>query len=157
MYFMKNLYFLGLVFLIATVFSCNSNEDILEEIAEENEQTIIEYLEDNNLTAEQTPSGLYYIINNPGSADRPSINSTVEVIYKGYFVDGVEFDATPSGQTSVFPLANVIAGWQEGIQLFGKGGSGVLLIPSSQAYGTSGSGSIGPNEVIIFDINLIDF
>jgi len=152
---MKNLYILSLICVIMTVISCKDNS--AEEVAAENEQTILDYLSDNNLSAEKTPSGLYYIINNPGSNERPTLSSTVEVIYKGYFVDGEEFDATASGTTSVFPLTNVIAGWREGIPLFGKGGTGVLLIPSSLGYGTSGSGSIAPNEVILFDINLIDF
>ena len=158
MHFMKNLFYIGLLLFTITISSCSkSSDEILSEIAAENEQTILDYLSDNNLTAEKTASGLHYIIDVQGGAERPTLSSTVEVIYRGYFVDGVEFDATPQGDSSVFPLANVIAGWQEGIQLFGKGGSGVLLIPSALGYGTTGQGSIAPNEVLIFDINLIDF
>lgn len=156
--FMKNLLYLSLLILSISITSCSkSTDEILSEIAAENEQTILDYLSDNNLTAEKTASGLYYIIDVPGGNERPTLASTVEVIYRGYFVDGVAFDATPQGDSSVFPLSNVIAGWQEGIPLFGKGGSGVLLIPSALGYGTNGQGSIAPNEVLIFDINLIDF
>ncbi len=155
---MKNLFYVTLLLLTISISSCSkSNDEILSEIAEENEQTILDYLSDNNLTAEKTASGLHYIVNVQGGPERPTLTSTVEVIYRGYFVDGVEFDATPIGDSSVFPLGNVIQGWQEGIQLFGKGGSGVLLIPSALGYGTTGQGSIGPNEVLIFDIDLIDF
>lgn len=144
--------------LTISITSCSkSDSKIASEIAAENEQTILDYLADNNLTAEKTASGLHYIINVQGGAERPTLSSTVEVIYRGYFVDGEEFDATPQGSSTVLPMSGVIAGWQEGIQLFGKGGSGVLLIPSALGYGTLGQGSIEPNEVIIFDIDLIDF
>jgi len=157
MYFMKNLFYFSL--LLIFVSSCNqqSSEEILAEIAAENETTILEFIEDNNLTAQRTDNGLYYVITDPGGEAKPDINSTVEVVYKGYFVDDVVFDQTPAGTTSVFPLTNVIEGWQQGIPLFGKGGTGIIMLPSALAYGTRGQGSIAPNEVIIFDINLIDF
>jgi FKBP-type peptidyl-prolyl cis-trans isomerase FkpA len=56
----------------------------------------------------------------------------------------------------VFPLNGVIEGWTEGIPYFKEGGSGKLLVPSALAYGRQGSGSIAPNTVLIFDVELID-
>jgi FKBP-type peptidyl-prolyl cis-trans isomerase FkpA len=63
------------------------------------------------------------------------------------------------GEPISYPLAGFIEGWKEGIPLFGAGGSGTLFIPSGLAYGITGSngGSIPPNTVIIFDIELISF
>ncbi len=100
-------------------------------------------------------SGLYYVIDTPGTGANPTASSTVVVSYKGYFTDETVFD----GSTITIALNNVIKGWQQGIPLFKKGGKGKLLIPSKLGYGSSGSGSgkIGPGKVLIFDIDLIDF
>lgn len=99
------------------------------------------------------PTGLYYVIDTPGTGNNPTANSTVTVDYKGYFTSGTVFDGT----TTQFSLKNVIAGWQQGIPLFKKGGKGKLLLPSRLAYGSSGTTGIAPGKVLIFDINLIDF
>lgn len=147
-----------LLFLLAVSFgltACTKNKDYEKQLAIDKD--IIEaYLADNGLTAQSTDSGLYYIIDNAGSSDKPNINSMVTVRYTGKLLDGTVFD-NGGGQAVSFPLANVIEGWQEGIPLFGAGGSGTLFIPSGLAYGTTGSRSIAPNTVLIFDIDLVSF
>lgn len=100
----------------------------------------------------KTPSGLNYIIHNPGTAPFPTESSDVTVNYKGYFLNGEVFD---SGEGITFPLNGVIRGWIEGIQLIGTGGSITLLIPSNLAYGPSGRGSIPGNTNLAFDVDLI--
>jgi FKBP-type peptidyl-prolyl cis-trans isomerase len=112
------------------------------------------YVSENNLDGEFTSSGLYYVIIQPGTTDHPTINSSVNCSYKGYTLDNVIFD---ENDFITFGLSQVIAGWQEGIQLIGKGGKIKLIIPSALAYGSGGSGSIGPNEVLAFDVTLNDF
>jgi len=114
------------------------------------------YLSANNLTAQTTSTGLQYIIEEPGSGGNPSATSQVQVNYKGYFLNGEVFDQSNGTPLSI-GLANVIKGWTEGIPLFQKGGKGVLLVPSNLAYGVNGSGSIGPNTPILFDVELVDF
>jgi FKBP-type peptidyl-prolyl cis-trans isomerase FkpA len=125
-----------------------------EDIETQNRNEIEKYISDNNLNASSTASGLYYVIDNEGTGTRPNANSDVKVKYKGYFTTNEVFDENSDG--IVFNLQNVIAGWTEGIQLFKEGGNGMLLIPSNLAYGPSGRGSIPPNSVLIFDIDLID-
>ncbi len=112
------------------------------------------YVVKNNLTGQYTSSGLYYVIVEPGDADHPTINSEVRVSYKGFSLEEVVFD---EGNNITFGLYQVITGWQEGIQLIGQGGSIKLIIPSGLAYGSNGSGSIKPNEVIAFDVTLHSF
>ena len=119
---------------------------------------IREYLEANNLDAQSTDSGLHYIIEEPGNNERPNISSTVRVIYTGRLLDGFQFDSS-EGNVREFELARLIPGWQEGIPLFGKGGKGILIIPSHLGYGSTvipGSG-IPPNSVLVFDMELVDF
>jgi FKBP-type peptidyl-prolyl cis-trans isomerase FkpA len=124
-----------------------------EDVEKENREEIEKYISDNNLHASSTGSGLYYVIDVEGTGTRPNVNSDVNVKYKGYFTSNEVFDENSEGIE--FNLQNVIAGWTEGIPLFKEGGNGMLLIPSSLAYGPSGRGSIPPNAVLIFDIELI--
>lgn len=122
------------------------------------QEQIDEYLEDNNLQAESTADGLYYIIEEPGSAEMPNITNTVTVHYRGVLTNGNQFDSSyDRGETFVTPLTGVIKGWQLGIPLFGKGGKGKLIIPPSLGYGSRANGDIPANSVLVFDIELIDF
>ena len=82
--------------------------------------------------------------------------NTVEVRYTGTFLDGTVFDSSLPG-TATFELANVIAGWREGIRLLKAGGSGTFYIPSELGYGSSGFGPIPPNAILIFEVDLVDF
>lgn len=144
-----------LVFLLVGFNACNKDDDL-----NQSEQLVIDiekietYLKANDLEAEKTTSGLYYIITNEGSGSHPSTNSNVTVQYTGRLLDGgTEFD---SG-TQSFNLTGVISGWTEGIPKFKKGGRGQLFIPSYMGYGNSGSQSIPANAVLIFDVHLINF
>ncbi len=114
------------------------------------------YILDNNLTAQATTSGLHYVIEEPGEGDHPTSTSRVSVNYKGFLLDGTVFDESNDAPLSI-ALTQVIAGWQEGIPLFKKGGKGLLFIPSSRAYGANGQGPIPPNTPIAFEIELVDF
>jgi FKBP-type peptidyl-prolyl cis-trans isomerase len=120
---------------------------------EQNEAAIIQYIDDNNLTATKTASGLYYVVNNEGTGTQPTSTSNVTVAYKGYFLDGTVFDESDSNGIS-FGLNQVISGWTEGIQLFKEGGDGILLIPYTLGYGINGSGTIPGASVLIFDVKL---
>ena len=141
------------LFTLVLVFnSCSDKTDTSFE--PETEQDIIQYIEDNNLNATRSNSGLCYVINNEGSGTRPTSVSNVTVDYKGYFLDGVVFDQSDSNGIS-FGLSQVIQGWTEGITYFKEGGNGILLVPYNLGYGESGRGSIPGGSVLIFDIRLL--
>jgi FKBP-type peptidyl-prolyl cis-trans isomerase len=138
-----------------------------EEQKQIDDQKIQDYLSENGIEAEKTESGIYYTITAPGDGEHPSIQNQVTVHYTGKLLNGNIFDSSipenmPSrqltGEPVTFPLAGVVKGWQEGIPLLERGGSGVLYIPSYMAYGAqSPSPSIPPNSVLIFEVDLIDF
>jgi FKBP-type peptidyl-prolyl cis-trans isomerase FkpA len=144
--------YLYLFTLVLVFISCSDKTDTSFE--PETEQDIIQYIEDNNLNATRSNSGLYYVINNEGSGVRPTSTSNVTVDYKGYFLDGVVFDESNSNGIS-FGLNEVIQGWTEGITYFREGGNGILLVPYNLGYGESGRGSIPGGSVLIFDIRLL--
>lgn len=103
-------------------------------------------------------SGLLYRIDREGDANnKPTAASTVKVDYEGKTRDGVVFDSSyKRGEPIEFPLSGVIPGWTIGMQLVGKGGQITLWIPTNMAYGSEGSGSIGPNEALEFKVELHD-
>ena len=104
-----------------------------------------------------TDSGLQYEIVTEGTGATPTAADKVTVHYKGTLIDGTEFDSSYSrGQPVTFPLANVIPGWTEGLQLVKTGGKAKLYIPSALAYGERGAGpKIGPNETLVFEVELV--
>lgn len=135
--------------------SCNNDDDAMIVAPE---VQIEQYLTDNNITGETTTSsGLVYIIDEPGNAEKPTLSSDITINYQGYLIDGTVFDET-TGTPRTFPLANLILSWQEGIPLIGKGGKIKLISPPSLAYGNSPRGDvIKAGDVLVFDIELIDF
>lgn len=151
---MKNALLMVLAFV---VFSSCSNDKKNENIdtPEQNEADIVAYIAANNLDAIKSESGLYYVINEPGTGEQPVTSSDVTVAYKGYFLDGSVFDQSDENGIT-FPLSRVIKGWTEGIAYFKEGGSGMLLIPAQLGYGNSGSGPIPGGSVLLFDIKLLE-
>ena len=141
-----------LLFLLIFIFiSCSKNDSNFEP---QTEADILQYIENNNLNATKSNSGLYYIINNEGTGTRPTSSSNVTVAYKGYFLNGTVFDQSNSSGIS-FGLNQVISGWTEGMQLFKEGGEGVLIVPSNLGYGAGGRSGIPGGAVLVFDIKLI--
>lgn len=143
-------------FLIAICTSClddNSSTFEIPDFREQNDATITQYIADNNLTATKTESGLYYIINEPGTGAHPTATDDVTVTYKGYYTNGAVFEEPDNENT--FNLSGVIQGWTEGIQYLKEGGSATLLIPAHLGYGSFNFASIPGGSVLIFDVELI--
>nr|WP_315223236.1 FKBP-type peptidyl-prolyl cis-trans isomerase [uncultured Flavobacterium sp.] len=120
----------------------------------ENEKEITDYIAKNKLTAQRSDSGLYYVINEPGTGTQPTATSNVTVAYKGYYTNGNIFDQSKAEGIS-FGLNQVIKGWTEGIPYFKEGGSGILLIPSHLGYGSYDYSGIPGGSVLVFDVKLI--
>lgn len=149
---MKHLSFLLLTILFI---SCkNEKQETPVDFTAQNQVEIEKYIAENNLNAQKSDSGLYYVINDPGKGKQPIAASNVTVAYKGYYTDKSIFDQSDEAGIS-FGLQEVVAGWTEGIAYFKEGGNGILLIPSDLGYGPSNYRGIPGGSVLIFDINLI--
>lgn len=147
---MKRLLFFA--FVLLTALSCKKDRRLQ---SEKDDEIIQQYISDHGLTATKTESGLYVVIDEPGTGSACTGYSNVKVSYKGYYTNGEVFDeSAASGVT--FNLQQVIEGWTEGIPYFKEGGEGMLLIPSRLGYGENGSGSVPGNTVLLFDVKLID-
>lgn len=105
-----------------------------------------------------TYSGLQYQVLKPGNGPRPSTYNKVEVHYHGTLTNGTVFDSSVQrGKPTTFGVTQVIPGWTEGLQLMQKGAKYKFIIPPNLAYGARGAPpKIGPNETLIFEVELLD-
>lgn len=105
----------------------------------------------------QTESGLQYKVIKEGSGKQPAQDSTVVAHYRGTLINGTEFDSSfGRGEPATFPVGGVIPGWQEVLKLMKEGARWQVFIPAALGYGERGAGDdIGPNETLIFEIELI--
>ncbi|MCO5278211.1 MAG: FKBP-type peptidyl-prolyl cis-trans isomerase [Saprospiraceae bacterium] len=154
----KNLKYLFPLMAIVSLslFSCDKEKTSISysQQLEIDKGKLRDYLTANNIVADSTPEGLYFIIDSKidSSTTKPTPSSNIQLNYKGYLLNGKVFD---SGNNVTFNLSKLIEGWQVGLVHFSEGDKGRLFIPSGLAYGTTGSGSIPPNSPLIFDITLL--
>ncbi len=131
----------------------------MKKLAEKNKQEGDAFLAENKKKegVKTLESGLQYKIITEGTGKTPKSGDTVTVNYRGTLVDGTEFDSSyKRGQPATFPVSGVIKGWTEALQLMKEGAKWQIFIPSNLAYGEKGAGGmIGPNAVLIFDVELI--
>lgn len=134
---------------------------------------IKKYITDSKLKFTQTPSGLYYIITQPGSGAQPAPGDTVVVNYTVKMLSGKIMETSIKAEAVKaklpispmnpykpirFPVgvAGMIQGMDEGIRLLNKGAKATLVLPSAIAYGERGSGQIQPFTTLVFDVELVD-
>lgn len=131
-----------------------------EQAAEKNRNKGKEFLARNADKAgvKTTDSGLQYEVIEPGKGEKPEASDTVRVHYRGTLIDGTEFDSSfKRGEPATFPVNGVIQGWQEALQMMKEGAKWKIYVPSDLAYGSRGAGGqIGPNETLIFDVELLE-
>jgi FKBP-type peptidyl-prolyl cis-trans isomerase FklB len=102
--------------------------------------------------------GVQYKVLESGEGASPGPSDTVSVHYTGTLINGEVFDSSvQGGQPVTFPVNGVIPGWQMALQKMKVGDKWMLYIPSELAYGERGSrsGAIGPNEVLVFEVELL--
>ena len=102
-------------------------------------------------------SGLQYKVISTGKGKQPKATDSITAHYKGSLINGKEFDSSyRRGEPATFNVGQVINGWKEILPLMKEGDKWQVFIPSDLAYGERGQGAtIGPNEALIFDIELI--
>ncbi len=105
------------------------------------------------------PSGLQYKIITEGKGKKPTATDKVIVNYKGALVDGSVFDNSDNHKEHpmTMPVSDrsLIAGWTEGLQLMKEGSKFQLFIPSDLGFKENSVGTVGPNSVLIFDVELV--
>ncbi len=125
------------------------------------DELINKFLVDKKLQAQKTSTGLYYIIEKKGSGPNAKAGNEISVLYTGMLMDGTVFDSSENAGGIPFKvklgIQSVIPGWDQGLTYFNNKSKGKLIIPSHLAYGARGAGgAIGPNSVLIFDIEVTE-
>lgn len=101
-------------------------------------------------------SGLQYKILKEGNGTSPLEDDEVEVHYHGTLLDGQVFDSSiQRDEPAKFNVSGVIKGWTEALQLMKVGDKWKVFIPSDLAYAENGNNSIGPNETLTFEVELL--
>ena len=105
-----------------------------------------------------TESGLQYKIISAGKGDKnPRTRDMVSTHYTLTNLDGEKIDSSHDRHMPLqFVVTEVIAGWQEALQLMTEGQQIQLWVPPNLGYRCKGSPPrIGPNELLIFDVELM--
>jgi len=131
-----------------------------EKREEEAKKASIEAMDKIAAGYDETPSGLRYKILQEGNGKQATKGAGVSVHYKGQLTDGTVFDSSYTRKQPIdfkIGVGQVIAGWDEGIQLLKVGDKARFVIPSNLAYGSQGAGGvIPPDATLIFDVELMD-
>jgi len=104
-----------------------------------------------------TASGIQYRIIKKGDGPKPAATDTVVVNYKGTLVDGTVFDSSEKhGGPASFEVGGVIHGFSEALQMMPLHSKWEVVIPPDLAYGMRAPAAIGPNQALIFEIELLE-
>lgn len=105
----------------------------------------------------ELPGGVLYRVIKEGTGKSPSLDDVISVNYSGKVISGREFDnSARHGGAVDLQLGKVIKGWQTAVPHMKEGGKWEIVVPPDQAYGEKGAGGvIGPNETLVFDIELV--
>ncbi len=124
-----------------------------------NLQEAVAYLDKNQSRpgVMKMPSGLQYEIVKSANGVQPKLNDSVLVHYQGSFISGEVFDSSiDRGEPEEFMLADVIPGFKVALTQMHIGEKWKIYVPPSLGYGQRGvKGSIGANEMLIFDLELL--
>jgi FKBP-type peptidyl-prolyl cis-trans isomerase len=111
----------------------------------------------NNAGVKVTPSGLQYEIIKTGTGPIPGDQDMVKVHYHGTLVNGKVFDSSVDrGEPAEFPVGGVIPGWTEALKMMTVGSKWKIYLPASLGYGERAPQEIGPNKVLIFEVELLE-
>ncbi len=108
----------------------------------------------NNPDVKKSEGGVYYKVVKEGKGEKFTATDRINVKYTGRHLDGTEFDSS-KGESIVMASRGVIKGMGEMFQWMSPGAVYTLYIPAELAYGLAGSGPIGPNEMLIFDVETV--
>lgn len=126
--------------------------------AQREQNAIIDYIAEQNIDVLRSPSGLYYQVTKTGSGDTFERGDALKAHYRGYFLDGREFDSSYGrGRPMSFKVGQMITGFNEVCYYLRPGATATVIIPSRLGYGVEGMQDIvPPNSTLVFDIEVVE-
>ena len=133
-------------------------EDEAQQQFEKEAKEIQQYMQTKGWPLQYSPTGLFYVIDEPGTGATPEKGQQISVHYTGMLLNDEVFDSSVKrGEPFSFKYGEgqVIRGWDEGMGLFKEGGKGKLIVPSFMGYGPQAVGPIPPNSTLCFEVELL--
>lgn len=102
------------------------------------------------------PSGVQYKILHAGKGKKkPTDASVISCFYQGTLIDGTNFDKSDAKKTATLNVAGLLPGLKEAVKLMSTGAKWQIIVPPQLGYGNRGNRVIGPNAVLIYDMEII--
>lgn len=140
-------------------------KDQIAKIASDNLKKSRQFLAENKAKKgiQTLPSGVQYREIEEGTGPKPTTKDTVVINFRGSLIDGHEFASTFAKGTPVTvdlsKIGDVMKGWEEIIPMMKEGAKWQVFVPPELGFGEHGAmmenGPVAPNEVLIFDIQLV--
>ena len=123
----------------------------------------IDTLEDRGYDVDTAAAGIYYVVTKPSDGAYIQAGDSIGLEYIGFIPEnGFVFDKSANHYTNglwkfkYMPGDDLIPGFEVALSLLTEGSEGWFIIPSSLAYGSTGSGAIPPYTTIAFELKLKD-
>lgn len=102
------------------------------------------------------PGGLQYKVLCEGAGSSPAFDRFVMINYRGAKIDGTVFEDSKNYPKPVIaPIGGIMRGWADALQAMKPGAKWQIYLSPEDAYGADGNGTVGPNETVIFDLELV--
>lgn len=103
------------------------------------------------------PDGFLYRVIKEGKGESPTLEDTVEVYYVLKNTDGKVIQANNKEEPPIsLPLSHTVRGWQLALPAMKAGSTWEVVLPPDLAYGDRQvSADIGPNQTLVFEIQLV--
>ena len=127
------------------------------QMADSNKQTGDNFLATNKAKpgVVTLPSGVQYKILRAGKGMKPTEDNFVRCRYKGTLIDGSTIDKSDGNKPVSMHVAGFLEGLKEAVVLMPTGSKWEIVIPPQLAYGAFGNRGVGPNAVLIYDIEIL--
>lgn len=145
--------------LIKIVDVFKDQETMVSQQKAKDEIVIAAYLKGKSIQTKRSPKGVYIQTLTPGDGTLPKTGQVMEVRYSGKLLNGTEFDSNNKPGAALLPVTfgegGVIPGFEDGLRQLSRGEKAVLYIPSALAYGAQAPPAIGPNQNLMFEIEVV--
>lgn len=127
------------------------------EMAETNQQVGNDFLASNQAKpgVVSLASGVQYRVLRAGNGKKPTEQSIIRCRYKGTLTDGTQFDKSDDKKPSSMHVDGLLPGLKEAVKLMPTGSKWEIVVPPQLAYGTFGNRGVGPNAVLIYDMEIL--
>jgi len=75
--------------------------------------------------------------------------------YKGTLIDGSAIDRSDDRKPSSLHVSGFVQGLREAVTLMPTGSKWQIVIPPQLAYGARGYHAVGPNAVVIYEMEIL--